>query len=85
MTPLAVHLTAAEELERSLREVRQMVARDLKAARLTSGLSLRQVGQKVKLNPSSLLALENGESWQGQTVRRVARFYERLAAPAVAA
>jgi ribosome-binding protein aMBF1 (putative translation factor) len=84
MSPLAVHLNAAEELERQLREVRRMVAADLKAARQDTGLSLRQVGRKVRLTPAALMALENGESWKGTTARRVARFYERLAVPAAA-
>jgi transcriptional regulator with XRE-family HTH domain len=73
-------LETIRTIEDDLAKRKLAFAKDLRAARNSLGLSLRDAGRKVRLAPASLLNIENGESWKTPTIARIVRAYERLAA-----
>lgn len=75
-----VSIADVRELEAELERKRRTIAADLAAERAKRGHSLRYVAQRVRLDASSLLHIERGNSWRTETVARIVRFYERDAA-----
>lgn len=65
------------KLEAELAEKRKEASKLLRSTRESLRLSLREVGQSVRLTQGALLNIEQGKSWRTKTVARIARFYER--------
>lgn len=66
--------------ESDLAVQKQQLSRALWLAREIAGLSLRDVAPRVRLTAAGLSYIERGKRWSTKTVRRVARFYDSLAA-----
>lgn len=77
---LKVQMEQTKRLERELRRSRGQIADLLRAERERLGLSLRDVGPRVRLSHVSVRKIESGNQWETQTVDRLIRFYERAGA-----
>lgn len=73
-----VSLEQVIKAEAELNQMRRMFAAQLKGERLSRSYSLRYVGEKINISAPGLHKLEGGQTWNSQTVTRLARFYERL-------
>lgn len=68
-----------EATERALAVMRRTVARQLRAERARTGLSLREVGRRVKLSAPVVYNTEAGKTWETRTARKLERFYAQHA------
>jgi ribosome-binding protein aMBF1 (putative translation factor) len=79
-TPVLVQIERIEKMEADISREREVMARTLLEARTKAGLSLRDVAPVVKLTAAALNNIERGRAWRTVTVKRIARFYSKLAA-----
>lgn len=80
MTPteVLVQLDAIEAMERGMTGTRRSVAMAIREQREKRELSLRDVAPHVGVTHATLSNIENGKTWTTGTVRKVARYYQKL-------
>lgn len=66
-------------LEAELAEARREAARALRECRESLDLSLRDVGNSVRLSAAAIYNIETNKSWRTKTAAKIARSYERAA------
>lgn len=77
-----ISVDRVESTERELAAMRRAVAQRLRAERARTGLSLREVGRRVKLSAPVVYNTEAGKTWETRTARKLERFYAQQHTPA---
>lgn len=73
-------LDGIRQIERELKLKQRQVGRLFRAERISRLLTLEQVARKTRVSTATVYNVERGKSWKTKTARKIARFYDRLAA-----